>query len=112
LLWSKIRGSQLYGAKFRRQHEFGPYILDFFCAEQRVAIELDGSQHITSDGVASDEARSRYLAAQHVRVIRFTNLEVMRETDAVLQRILEVLIGPSPYPSPKGRGDDVEASTP
>jgi very-short-patch-repair endonuclease len=96
LLWSKLRAGRLDGAKFRRQHEFGPYILDFFCAKKSLAIELDGSQHTTAAGVESDEARTRYLAGRGVKVLRFTNLEVMRETDAVLQRILEVLLGPSP----------------
>ena len=95
-LWRHIRDRQLAGAKFRRQHQFGPYILDFFCAERCLAIELDGSQHTVPRGAAEDALRTRYLVDRGVRVLRFTNLEVMGETQGVLQKMLEVLVGPSP----------------
>src|SRR5438874_1859252 len=83
-IWRLLRNRQFVGTKFRRQHEYGRYILDFFCPEQKLAIEVDGEQHLTPVGARRDAARSRHLAAQGVRVRRFTNIEVLRETDTVL----------------------------
>jgi very-short-patch-repair endonuclease len=86
-LWQFLRDRRLAGAKFRRQHEFGSYILDFFCAERNLAIEADGGQHYSDDGLADDAKRAQYLKAHGVRVLRFTNLEILHETEAVLERI-------------------------
>lgn len=98
LHWQLLRARQLANAKFRRQHQFGPYILDFYCHEQKLAIEVDGAHHATQ--VERDEARTRYLEERGLRVIRFTNLEVLKETEAVLIRIWNEVECPSPQPSP------------
>src|SRR5438874_616326 len=71
LLWMLLRGRQIAGAKFRRQHQFGPFILDFFCMEHRVAIEVDGGQHFSDEGEASDRARTAWLKRAGIRVLRF-----------------------------------------
>jgi very-short-patch-repair endonuclease len=107
LLWMLLRGRQIAGAKFRRQHQFGPFILDFFCAEHRLAIEVDGGQHFSDEGKARDGARTTWLGRESVRMLRFDNLQVLRETEAVVETILEALSAntiPSPQPSPRGRG--------
>ena len=65
-LWSRLRGKQLAGLRFRRQHPLGPYVVDFFCAEAKLIVEVDGGQH-ADDG----EARTRWVEARAYRVIRF-----------------------------------------
>ena len=57
-LWNLLKGKQLEGRKFRRQHSVGKYILDFYCPSERLAIELDGEHHFTDDGLAYDEKRT------------------------------------------------------
>lgn len=95
-LWRILRGRQVAGAKFRRQHEYGPYILDFFCPERRLAIEVDGGQHLTPEGLARDTKRDSYLSATAIQVLRFTDREMLLETEAVRERIRQVLEAPAP----------------
>jgi very-short-patch-repair endonuclease len=102
LLWQRLRGEQL-GVKFRRQHPHLDYVLDFVCLEQKLATEVDGSQHA---GSGSDERRDRDLQAGGFRVLRFWNNEVLARTDAVLEKIISALTPSPPPPLPlKGRGD-------
>jgi very-short-patch-repair endonuclease len=102
LLWQRIRGEQL-GVRFRRQHPFLNYVLDFVCLERKLVIEVDGGQHAES---FSDEKRDGDLRAVGFRILRFWNNEVLAQTDAVLEKIVSELT-PSPPPPPplKGRGD-------
>jgi very-short-patch-repair endonuclease len=96
-LWQRLRGEQL-GVKFRRQHPFEGYILDFVCLECRLVIEVDGSQH--ADAAARDAVRTDVLERAGFRVVRFWNNEVLAQTDAVVACILHEL-NPSPScPSP------------
>ena len=95
-LWRLIRARQLQGAKFRRQHEFGPYVVDFYCSEWRLVLEADGGQHFDEAQASGDAERSRYLQERGLRVLRFSNAEILREPAAVLQVILEALGTPSP----------------
>ena len=105
LLWVLLRGRQIAGAKFRRQHQFGPFILDFFCAEHRLAIEVDGGQHFSDEGESRDRARTAWLQRAGISVLRFDNLQVLQETEGVIDAILaELGSDPSPQPSPRGRG--------
>ncbi len=115
LLWGFLRDRQVGNAKFRRQHPFDlghgqRYILDFFCQEAKLAVELDGSQH--ADAVHYDNERTRALAVAGIRVLRFWNNELLQETVAVLETILAALEVKSatpaltPNPSPAGRGEE------
>ena len=89
-LWARIRDGQLNGAHFRKQHAVGNFILDFFCAKSKLVIEVDGDTH--ADQVEYDAERTQWLNEQkHYRVIRFTNDDVHRNLDAVLERILEAV---------------------
>jgi very-short-patch-repair endonuclease len=99
MLWGRLLGGRLLGLKWRRQHPFGPYVLDFFCDARNLAVEIDGSGHLEDE--ARDEARSRWLAEQDVRVLRFWNHDVRLRMDAVLDAILEVA---NERHSPPGRG--------
>lgn len=103
-LWYHLRGGRLNGHKFRRQHPVPPYIVDFYCEAKRLAVELDGSQH----NEQSDGARTRYLGSQGMTVLRFWDNEVLQQTEAVLEAILNALERRTltPDPSPGGRGED------
>jgi very-short-patch-repair endonuclease len=96
LLWKLLRNRQVEGQKFRRQHEFGPFLLDLYCPAQWVLVEIDGSQHLIIEGLATDENRSTYLQNAGIRVLRFTNREVLLETESVLTRIWETVARSSP----------------
>ena len=77
--------------RFSRQKPLGDYIADFYCASQLLIIEVDGDSHFTPAGQSYDRQRSIALEAKGVRVLRFTNLEVMQQFEAVCQRIKDAL---------------------
>ena len=81
--WSWVRGKQL-GCKFRRQQGIGQYIVDFYCAEHALIVELDGDSHYTPEAMAYDASRTQFLTAKGFRVIRFSNLEIMQSKEGVL----------------------------
>ena len=93
-LWSRLRGRQMKGFKFRRQHPFGDYILDFVCLDQKLLVEVDGGQH--AGQFEKDDARTASLRAAGFRVLRFWNNEVLRDTEAVLESIWNALLTPPP----------------
>ncbi len=84
-LWKSLRQRQIGNYKFRRQHPFGIYILDFVCLDARLVIEVDGGQHLESSEY--DQSRTLWLEQQGFRVLRFWNNEVINNLDAVLNVI-------------------------
>jgi very-short-patch-repair endonuclease len=101
LLWRHLRAHRLQGHKFKRQQPIGIYIVDFVCFDQKLIIEVDGSQHMNS---SADLQRDQWLNSQGYKVLRFWNNEVLQNIEGVLERILDDL-SPSPQPlSHKGRG--------
>src|SRR5689334_14927908 len=88
-LWSALRGRRLAGLKFRRQHPFDRFILDAFCVEHQLEVEVDGGVHASTEQAARDAARTEFLEAHGVRVLRFSNDEVEHNFGQVLRRILE-----------------------
>ena len=84
-LWGALRLQQVGGHKFRRQHPFGDYILDFVCLERRLVIEVDGGQH--QEMQEEDQARTEVLEKAGFRVLRFWNNEVLEQLDSVMERI-------------------------
>jgi len=101
-LWSALKQSQLGGYKFSRQHSVGRYIVDFYCASARLAVELDGESHFTEEAKEYDEERTAFLNTLNIKVIRFLNTDVQENLDAVRGKILEVLTTPQPPPEPGG----------
>jgi very-short-patch-repair endonuclease len=89
LVWQLLRNRALDGWKFRRQHPIPPYVLDFYCHDARLAVELDGGQH--ADAVQYEERRAAYLAAAGIRVLRSWDDEVLKQTEAVLEAIWRAL---------------------
>jgi very-short-patch-repair endonuclease len=104
LLWSILRSRQLLGLKFRRQQPIGPYILDFYCHDYKLSIELDGGQHYTNDGQKGDEDRAVSLAQRGIRILRFSNLDVLKNLEAVMLRIVEEVTSLTPTLSRRERG--------
>jgi very-short-patch-repair endonuclease len=86
LLWRELR-KKLNGAQYRRQHPAGPYVLDFFCATAKLAIEVDGEAHNRGERPQRDEARDKWLESQGVRVLRIPANDVLKNLDDVLQFI-------------------------
>jgi very-short-patch-repair endonuclease len=85
LLWSRLWGKRLAGLKFGRQHVVGAYFVDFYCAEAQLVIELDGRSH---DGRAAyDRQRTEFLQREGLRVIRYSNDDVLEDVDAVAEAI-------------------------
>ena len=101
-LWKVLRCRQVSGLKFRRQHPFGDYILDFVCLEEKLVIEVDGGQH--GERTEYDEIRTQNLLTAGFCVLRFWNNEVLLEMEAVKERIgraVQEKNNPSPpRPSP------------
>jgi len=86
-LWTQLKKRQLSGKKFRRQYSVGPYVLDFFCPEVRLAVELDGAAHFTVIGQELDAKRDRYLEEKGIVVLRFENRDVFENLEFVLEAI-------------------------
>jgi len=89
----ELRRLPTYGTHFRRQAPIGPYVVDFACMAAHLVIELDGSQHAEADGVRKDEARTRWLAQEGYKVIRFWNNDISENLEGVLQAIYVALYG-------------------
>lgn len=87
-LWANLRRKRL-GYKFTRQYSVGPYILDFYCVEKKLAIELDGLQHVSNKNY--DEERNNYLLINGVKTIRFWNNEISDNIDKLLDKIIKTL---------------------
>ncbi len=105
-LWHHLRARRLGDRKFRRQHTITKYIVDFYCDDARLVVELDGGGHNEPRQQDYDRQRTRALEELGLRVLRFWNDEVLLHTEQVLEVILEALENvPSPCPSPRRRGD-------
>jgi very-short-patch-repair endonuclease len=85
-LWALLRGKQL-GVKFRRQHGIGHYIVDFYSPESKLIIEVDGDSHYTAEGKSHDQMRDAYMVSLGLKVLRFTNAEVMQNMAGVYDAI-------------------------
>lgn len=108
-LWQFLRGKQL-GAKFRCQHPFNNYVLDFVCLEKKVVVELDGGQH--AEATSADNERTQFLEASGFRVLRFWNNQVFQETEAVVETIIAALVETHPHPGPPLEGEGVKEVLP
>jgi very-short-patch-repair endonuclease len=95
-LWSKLRNRQLDGWKFKRQFPCGPYILDFYCFDANLVIELDGSQHAETRA-EYDRTRTQILECAGLQVIRIWNVDVLTNITGVVDGIYLVL-GQKPAP--------------
>ena len=123
ILWTSLRGRRFDGLKFRRQYPVGEFILDFYCLELLLALEIDGESHLGKE--EHDEQRTKIIEATGIKIVRFWNTEVYDDIDSVREaiwqecerrRLVKIEQGPgeakvaegsalTPGPSPKGRGE-------
>ncbi|MFK7844937.1 MAG: endonuclease domain-containing protein [Rhodothermales bacterium] len=87
VLWPYLNKRKFLGKKFRRQHSVGPFILDFYCPDEKLAIELDGTVHDYSERIGYDERRTVFLEKYGIRVVRVTNKQVLESVEDVLEYI-------------------------
>lgn len=117
LMWHCLRQKQLGGFRFRRQHPFERFVLDFYCCEAKLAVELDGGQHNEPEAIVRDTERTAFLEQHGIQVIRFWNNEVFQNLEGVLQSVYDASLrrtgrGESPPPNlpPLGGGTDIYLS--
>ena len=107
VLWSSLRGRRMVGNKFRRQHLFNDFILDFVCLEKKLVIEVDGGQH--AERQVADKVRSDKLVNAGFRILRFWNHEVLGNIESVKKRIwleLQKTSKPHPHLDPLPPGEE------
>ena len=104
-LWSRLRENQVGGFRFRRQQPIGDYVVDFFCPDTNLIVEVDGGQH--AETIGRDDMRTGWLESKGYRVVRFWNDEVLGNIDGVVERIHEALraLPPTPPSPSRGEGD-------
>ena len=100
VLWEELRNRRLGGFKFRRQHPLLDYILDFYCKEKQLAVEIDGSIHRVDEIHERDAQRASRLIKHGIHILRFSNYQVMHHKETVLNEILRVLHDINNSPSP------------
>lgn len=108
LMWQILRAKRFMNLKFRRQHVIKPYIVDFYCHEMGLVIELDGSHHGTDEAIEYDAERTNFLEALGLNVVRYWNHDVLSRTDVVLEDLWNVcceLHIKSPSPRRRGKID-------
>ena len=108
LLWSELRGSQLDGLRFRRQHPMGPYVFDFFCGATHLAVEVDGCAHDVGDQPQRDAVRDAWMAERGIRTLRIPARWVLEDVDIAVAAIRTDIRQHAPHrpfgpPPPQGR---------
>ena len=91
MMWKVLKNRQVSGVRFRRQFSVGAYILDFYCPELKLCIELDGAGHYNSEGLRNDYVRDKYLSELGIRVLRFENRAVLKMQPVMLAEIEAVI---------------------
>jgi very-short-patch-repair endonuclease len=91
LLWNALRDRRLCGWKFRRQHPADQFVMDFFCREKSVAVEIDGAVHDSLDVAKHDAERAAFLSRHGIKLIRFRNEQVLNDLPGVLEEIRKVM---------------------
>jgi very-short-patch-repair endonuclease len=91
ILWSQLKNRQISGIKFRRQYSVGRYVVDFYCAKKKLAIEIDGDSHYIFKSPERDEVRQKWIEQFGIRFLRFTNDDVRKNLYSVLNTIEEAI---------------------
>ncbi len=87
LLWPKLRNRQIKGMQFNRQKPIGNYVVDFYCDKAKLVVEIDGGQHYEELNIKKDDIRDKLLKKLGLRVMRFTNLDILKNIDNVVDKI-------------------------
>jgi very-short-patch-repair endonuclease len=110
LLWQRLRGNAT-GARFRKGHPVGPYVVDFYCASCRLVVEVDGEVHAQPKALAGDPVRDRFLEDNDYRVVRVNALDILKDADGAAASIGSLVARPLHHPSdgpPPRSGEDKE----
>jgi len=91
ILWKYIRKKQIKGYQFLRQWPIGNYIVDFYCPEAKLVIEVDGGQHYREKGLEADKKRDLYLKNRMLKILRVSNIDVLRNIEGVIEEIYKEL---------------------
>ena len=91
ILWSKLKGNNIGGHKFRRQYSVDQFVLDFYCPQLKIAIEVDGESHVSNDAMEYDHSREEHIKQFGIMFLRFTNNDVRNNLSGVLNKILETV---------------------
>lgn len=103
IIWHYLCGNNLGGYKFRRQQGIGPYVVDFYCPEAKLAVEIDGDSHYQIGAAEHDRVKQEFIERAGIRVVRFTDNDVRDSLDNALAIILQKL-RTTPNPSSGRRG--------
>ena len=98
IIWEILRNRKIMGIKFRRQYPIGEYIVDFYSVKSKLVIEIDGMWHYTEERIEYDKIRTKYIACKGIKVIRFSNKEILENIEKVIN---EIKIHLTPDPSPR-----------
>jgi very-short-patch-repair endonuclease len=104
-LWSATRDRQLAGIKFRRQFSVNNFIIDFYAPEHRLGLEVDGGQHYENRSQEYDKTRTEELEKLGIKILRFTNLEILKNLRGVCEKILETADRQTPHLNPLPTGE-------
>ena len=106
LFWSKVASQQFLSLKFRRQHGIGNFIVDFYCPEKKLIVEIDGDSHATSAGLENDQQRTTHLQSFGYTIVRYDNRDIISNISGVfedLTRKVGLLCPPLTLPLTRGR---------
>jgi len=98
LLWGLLRNNQLLGMKFRRQHPINSYIVDFYCHSAKLVIEVDGDSHSKKEQIIHDEIRTQIIEEFGIKVLRFSNYEILSCAHDVFRTLKNALVHRTPNP--------------
>ncbi|MES2285013.1 MAG: endonuclease domain-containing protein [Bacteroidota bacterium] len=104
IVWEVIRNRKIENCKFRRLHPIDKFVADFYCHEKKLIVEVDGGYHNKKEQIELDEARTQVVNEYGIKVIRFTNDEVLNDIQSVIEKIVNALKASPPAPSPNGGG--------
>lgn len=99
ILWTRLKGRQLGGYKFRRQHGVDNFVMGFYCPELKLTIEIDGDSHFTDDAMLSDQKRQEVIQSYGIQFLRFTNKEICNNLEGIIAGIgdrIQLITTPPP----------------
>lgn len=101
VLWARLKRRRFFGLKFRRQYGIGNFVLDYYCPEKRLAVELDGDSHYVAGAQEYDQRRTLFMTNHNIQVVRFSNQEIRYALDQVLERLATVCYTTPSWPAPR-----------
>ena len=91
IVWDKLKNRNVFNARFRKQHPIGSFVVDFYCHEYKLAIEIDGEIHLKNEVIEYDDGRSHDIEKFGIKILRFTNNEVFTSLNYIIEEILKTI---------------------